>query len=98
MDLTSLTAISPLDGRYRNKAAPLAGIVSEFGLIRYRVLVEAKATATAWDRDMTSSLAKMRSTWNRTVRSRTPRSWPISQFVLPRVIHMRTVNSRGDRF
>ena len=40
MDLTSLTAISPLDGRYRNKAAPLAGIVSEFGLIRYRVLVE----------------------------------------------------------
>ncbi len=40
MDLTSLTAISPLDGRYRSKAAPLAGIASEFGLIRYRVQVE----------------------------------------------------------
>jgi adenylosuccinate lyase len=40
MDLTSLTAISPLDGRYRGKVAALAGICSEFGLIRYRVRVE----------------------------------------------------------
>jgi adenylosuccinate lyase len=40
MDLTPLTAISPLDGRYRSKVARLAGIASEFGLIRYRVRVE----------------------------------------------------------
>jgi adenylosuccinate lyase len=40
MDLTPLTAISPLDGRYRSKVAALAPIVSEFGLIRYRVRVE----------------------------------------------------------
>jgi adenylosuccinate lyase len=40
MDLTALTAISPLDGRYRNKVGPLAAIASEYGLIRYRVQVE----------------------------------------------------------
>ena len=35
-----LTAISPLDGRYRARVAPLAPIVSEFGLMRQRVMVE----------------------------------------------------------
>ncbi len=37
---TSLTALSPLDGRYREKVAGLAHYFSEFGLIRYRVFVE----------------------------------------------------------
>lgn len=37
---SSLTAISPVDGRYRSKTAELAPYFSEFGLIRYRVLVE----------------------------------------------------------
>jgi adenylosuccinate lyase len=40
MDLTSLTAISPVDGRYGAKTAELRAIFSEYGLIRYRVLVE----------------------------------------------------------
>jgi adenylosuccinate lyase len=40
--LNALTAISPLDGRYRNKSADLADYFSEFALIRYRVLVEVK--------------------------------------------------------
>lgn len=40
MHLTSLTAISPLDGRYGGKTAELKPIFSEYGLIRYRVLVE----------------------------------------------------------
>ena len=40
MHLNSLTAISPIDGRYRGKTAPLALYFSEYGLIRYRVLVE----------------------------------------------------------
>ncbi|MFT4887466.1 MAG: adenylosuccinate lyase [Pseudohongiellaceae bacterium] len=40
--LNGLTAISPLDGRYRNKSADLANYFSEFALIRYRVLVEVK--------------------------------------------------------
>ncbi len=35
-----LTAISPIDGRYANKTAALKPIFSEYGLIRYRVLVE----------------------------------------------------------
>jgi adenylosuccinate lyase len=40
MDLTALTALSPLDGRYRRSGAKLAPYFSEFGLIRYRVRVE----------------------------------------------------------
>ena len=40
MNLTPLTAISPVDGRYRRHTSELAGYFSEFGLIRYRVLVE----------------------------------------------------------
>lgn len=40
MLLQELSAISPVDGRYRNKSAALAPFFSEFGLIRYRVLVE----------------------------------------------------------
>jgi adenylosuccinate lyase len=40
MNLTSLTAISPVDGRYRRQTTELAAYFSEFGLIRYRVLVE----------------------------------------------------------
>jgi len=40
MQLSSLTAVSPLDGRYRSKCAPLAEYFSEYALIRYRVKVE----------------------------------------------------------
>ena len=40
MKLTSLLTISPIDGRYRSSTEPLAPYFSEFGLIRYRVLVE----------------------------------------------------------
>jgi adenylosuccinate lyase len=40
MELNELTAISPVDGRYRSKTEALASYFSEFGLIRYRVMVE----------------------------------------------------------
>ena len=40
MELTPLTAISPVDGRYRSKCASLDNYFSEFALIRYRVKVE----------------------------------------------------------
>ena len=40
MKLDTLTAISPIDGRYRGKTEPLADYFSEFALIRYRVRVE----------------------------------------------------------
>ena len=42
MDLSQLTAISPVDGRYGAKTAALRPIFSEFGLIRHRVLVEVR--------------------------------------------------------
>jgi adenylosuccinate lyase len=40
MELNKLTAISPVDGRYRSKTELLSNYFSEFGLIRYRVMVE----------------------------------------------------------
>ncbi len=40
MKLDNLTAISPVDGRYRSKTEELAPYFSEFGLIRYRLWVE----------------------------------------------------------
>jgi len=40
MELDLLTAISPIDGRYRGKTEPLAGYFSEFALMKYRVQVE----------------------------------------------------------
>ncbi len=40
MELSALTAISPIDGRYRGKTSGLDDFFSEFALIRYRVKVE----------------------------------------------------------
>ncbi len=40
MSLSSLTAISPIDGRYRSKVEALENYYSEYALIRYRVKVE----------------------------------------------------------
>jgi len=42
MELSTLTAVSPVDGRYGSKTADLRPIFSEFGLIRHRVLVEVR--------------------------------------------------------
>ncbi|MDX1824623.1 MAG: adenylosuccinate lyase [Thiohalomonadales bacterium] len=42
MDLSSLTAVSPIDGRYASKTEDLRPIFSEFGLIHHRVLVEVR--------------------------------------------------------
>lgn len=40
MTLSPLTALSPLDGRYHSKVEALRGYFSEYGLIRYRVVIE----------------------------------------------------------
>ena len=40
MDLNTLTALSPVDGRYRVKTEDLAEYLSEYGLMKYRVMVE----------------------------------------------------------
>ena len=42
MDLSSLTAVSPIDGRYARVTAPLRPIFSEYGLIHCRVIVEVR--------------------------------------------------------
>ena len=42
MELSSLTALSPVDGRYGSKVADLRPYFSEFGLIKYRVTVEVR--------------------------------------------------------
>ncbi|KAG1667461.1 hypothetical protein FOA52_012216 [Chlamydomonas sp. UWO 241] len=42
LELSALTAVSPLDGRYGRITAPLRKSFSEFGLIRFRVIVEAR--------------------------------------------------------
>lgn len=42
MELTALTALSPIDGRYQDKATSLRPIFSEFGLLKFRVTVEVR--------------------------------------------------------
>ncbi len=42
LPLSALSALSPLDGRYAAKVAPLRNIFSEFGLIKYRIRVEVR--------------------------------------------------------
>ena len=45
MDLSALTAISPVDGRYRRQLGQLAAYFSEYGLIKYRVRIEVEYLA-----------------------------------------------------
>jgi adenylosuccinate lyase len=42
MELSAITAISPVDGRYASKTTELRSIFSEYGLIKYRVTVEVR--------------------------------------------------------
>ena len=42
LELGSLTAVSPIDGRYARATTPLRNICSEYGMIRFRVLVEVR--------------------------------------------------------
>jgi len=42
LQISTLTAISPIDGRYASKTADLQPIMSEFGLLKYRVIVEVR--------------------------------------------------------
>lgn len=42
MELSSLTAVSPVDGRYGDKVSALREIFSEYGLLKFRVQVEVR--------------------------------------------------------
>ncbi len=49
MQLNNLTAISPIDGRYRKKLEILCNYFSEFALIKYRVFVEIQYFIALWE-------------------------------------------------
>lgn len=49
MILSTLTAISPVDGRYRSKVEQLDAYFSEFALIRYRVMIEIRYFTALWE-------------------------------------------------
>src|SRR5689334_22424109 len=51
MKLNNLTAISPIDGRYRNQVSHLADYFSEYALIKYRILIEVKYFLYLADKD-----------------------------------------------
>ena len=60
MQLSSLTAVSSVDGRYAGRTAGLREIFSEYGLIRYRVIVEIRwfqALASCTDIPQVASLS-----------------------------------------
>ncbi len=61
MDPTPLTALSPLDGRYARKAAPLRPYLSEYALIRYRVLIEVRWLQHLADEPSIADLAPLES-------------------------------------
>ena len=66
MQLSSLTAVSSVDGRYANRTASLREIFSEYGLIRYRVIVEVRwfqALAASADIPQVSSLSETANTF-----------------------------------
>jgi adenylosuccinate lyase len=60
MELNALTAISPIDGRYRSQLAMLAPYFSEFGLIRYRVRVEVEYFLYLAEKKLISLPAKLK--------------------------------------
>ncbi len=59
MDLNSLTAISPVDGRYGDKTAELRAVFSEYGLIRDRVLVEVRWLETLSDNPLIKEVPEL---------------------------------------
>jgi len=64
MELSSLTAISPVDGRYGSKTKELRPIFSEFGLIRHRVLVEIRWLQMLADNDGVQEVPALSATAN----------------------------------
>ncbi len=61
MQLSSLTAVSPVDGRYAGKTQALRPIFSEYGLIRFRALVEVRWLQRLADEDQVAELAPLSS-------------------------------------
>jgi adenylosuccinate lyase len=63
-ELTALNAISPIDGRYRNKTQALAAFFSEEALIKYRVLVEIEYFISLCEADLPQLSAVKKETFD----------------------------------
>jgi len=61
MERKNLRALSPTDGRYADKVGGLRDILSEYGLIRYRVLVEIRWLQWLADEPAVAELAALSS-------------------------------------
>lgn len=59
MELSALSAVSPIDGRYGGKTSPLRAVFSEFGLIKRRVLVEVRWLQSLASMDQISEVPKL---------------------------------------
>lgn len=64
LPLSATTALTPLDGRYGNKVLSLRPIFSEYGLIKYRSLVEVKWLQALSDEDNIAEVAKFSTSTN----------------------------------
>lgn len=82
MELSSLTAVSPVDGRYGDKVSALRGIFSEYGLLKFRVQVEVrwlqKLAAHAAIKEVPALLPTQTVTWIRL--------WQTSMKKMPRAL------------
>lgn len=67
MDLNQLTAISPIDGRYRKQTAHLGNYFSEYALIKYRVMVEIEYFLFLAERKFFKADAKTKQSLQKTV-------------------------------
>ncbi|MCH7636617.1 MAG: adenylosuccinate lyase, partial [Proteobacteria bacterium] len=61
MKVSTLRALSPVDGRYADKVNALRDIFSEYGLMKYRVLVEVRWLQCLADDDQITELAPLSS-------------------------------------
>jgi adenylosuccinate lyase len=73
MELTNLSAISPIDGRYRKQVQHLDQYFSEFALIKYRVLVEIEYFLFLADKNFLKYREKQQSILERLQKNLAPR-------------------------
>ena len=69
MDLSALSAVSPIDGRYGGKVAALRDVFSEFGLIKRRVVVEVRWLQRLAEHEGVPEVAKLSAGANRMLES-----------------------------
>ena len=80
MPSSSIDALSPIDGRYRAATEPLRALLSEAGLIRERIRIEAH-----WLLHLGAAVPQLpHAALSPAVRQRAPRNWRASRAIWPR--------------